>query len=1250
MLDLRSVIAGIYTASFKPWINMMAELVPRLCLALATFAGLASTGANAQTQTPFATGVTEPIGGVILSGTAINPRTGNPYRHLWTSDQAGFGMCRFDPDVETPGPHTININTCLSFIGGTAFKPGQLAYDPVSNDIYAVDLQVKTQGIFRLHYIPSADGGMGALDLLHQEVLGGANSGCSIPGNIPNSAVLGPDGNLYVGFKRSGDILRVTAPQTEPLPCGNVNVIGSTADQIKNFGLGWINHDLYGGDSVSLWVITNADQCMTAQNGLNPCRGIGILQSQTAAPTFVFSDQIYPATTGTNVYIGNPTDVTLVNITTQQVTKNYATGFEFLSGMTLDPADLSLYVADDPTAGKLPVQGRWFDIGNGPPNGGRTAGTLVEFASGVTSPAGGVIMSGLAINPNTGQPYRHFWTSDLGGSGLCRLDPDMDQPAPHTINPNTCLAIVAGVPFKPGELAYDSTLNNLYAVDLQANTQGIFRLHFLPGGDGGHGTIDPLHTEVLGGNPGAAHPTLPADCGIPGNIPNSAVLGPDGNLYIGFKASGDILRIVSPQTEPLPCQNVQVIGTTPDNKKNFGLGWIGHDLFGGDGLSAWIMVGADACATPLSPQACQSNSILTGQTAAPTYIITDQLYPAVNGRNLFVGKPGSITLVDTVNLKVTVDYATGFQFLSSMALDPTNLSLYAADDPTEGKVNAQGHWWSVGEQQLPPAVPGVPTNVTALAGNAQAALDWTPAPDGQTVTSYVVHNSFASDGVPISDVIVDPAPGIVAAPTTTVITGLTNGVSYQFTVAASNAMGTSAFSLPSNVVTAQAQTVPSAATGVVAQAGNTSATVAWIAPASDGGSPITGYTITALVSGVFSGISATVQGPANNGVVTGLTNGVSYTFIVRATNSIGTGAASVQSNAVTPAAPASPSVANLSVGITGPGSAPADSTVGYQITVTNNGTATVPQVIVTDAATVSGAVVLLASPSQGTCATSNIVKCNFGSVPAGATVSVAITENLSANTINTAIVQALDINGHTMNLANPGLGISSLTTTALAPPPAAPAPTPAPAPGPAPTPSPTPAPPAPNPTPIPTPAPSPTPASTSIADLSLSGSYADGATDGTVTWTVTNSGTQTAAGVIFIEHLPAPIKVQSTDSAGGFCSQSPAFANSTRLACGLNHLAPGATWTITVSITSSALKVKTAARVSFTGTDPVPANNYYLLAMTINNGAPTSGGGSTPAPTPTPVPVPVAQPPVLDPPLLPSPRVAGGGNRIPNQE
>jgi RHS repeat-associated protein len=87
---------------------------------------------------------------------------------------------------------------------------------------------------------------------------------------------------------------------------------------------------------------------------------------------------------------------------------------------------------------------------------------------------------------------------------------------------------------------------------------------------------------------------------------------------------------------------------------------------------------------------------------------------------------------------------------------------------------------------------------------------------------------------------------------------------------------------------------PAAPSGVTATAGSLSATVSWSA-ASNGGSPITGYTVTSS-PGSFT---ATVTG-ATTATVTGLTNGTAYTFTVTATNAIGTSGASVPSTSVTP--------------------------------------------------------------------------------------------------------------------------------------------------------------------------------------------------------------------------------------------------------------------------------------------------------------------------------------------------------------
>src|SRR5690349_16990274 len=150
MLNLAGKADGIFVSSLKPWINVMVDMATRFCAGAALLAGLSNPTAMAQVGTPFATGVTQPLGGLVLSGTAINPATQKPYRHVWSSDQGGFGLCRLDLDVDTPGPHSININTCLPFVGGAQFKPGQLAFDPALNNIYAVNLQANTNGVYRL--------------------------------------------------------------------------------------------------------------------------------------------------------------------------------------------------------------------------------------------------------------------------------------------------------------------------------------------------------------------------------------------------------------------------------------------------------------------------------------------------------------------------------------------------------------------------------------------------------------------------------------------------------------------------------------------------------------------------------------------------------------------------------------------------------------------------------------------------------------------------------------------------------------------------------------------------------------------------------------------------------------------------------------------------------------------------------------------------------------------------------------------
>ena len=181
--------------------------------------------------------------------------------------------------------------------------------------------------------------------------------------------------------------------------------------------------------------------------------------------------------------------------------------------------------------------------------------------------------------------------------------------------------------------------------------------------------------------------------------------------------------------------------------------------------------------------------------------------------------------------------------------------------------------------------PEAPTIGIATAGNSEATVTFSPPlPNGgPDITGYTV-SSLPAGGV-------DSNAGTTAL--SHVITGLTNGTAYTFTVTATNVAGTSAASAESNSVTPA--TVPDAPVIGTATAGNAEATVNFTAPASDGGSAITGYTANSNPDGITGTCTTS---PCS---VTGLTNGTAYTFTVTATNEVGTGAASEESNSVTPA-------------------------------------------------------------------------------------------------------------------------------------------------------------------------------------------------------------------------------------------------------------------------------------------------------------------------------------------------------------
>jgi len=178
-------------------------------------------------------------------------------------------------------------------------------------------------------------------------------------------------------------------------------------------------------------------------------------------------------------------------------------------------------------------------------------------------------------------------------------------------------------------------------------------------------------------------------------------------------------------------------------------------------------------------------------------------------------------------------------------------------------------------------VSGAVTKQTGVAGNTSVSLTWT-APTVNNNASISGYSVVVKDGATtVKTVPVDIGSKIKVAGVDvpgSVITGLINGKSYTFSVYAINAVGSSPVAVSPAVIPF---TLPGIPTGLAVTRGNASLNVTWTAPASDGGSPITGYTITYTnTAGTVK--TATALATATSYAVTKLVNGTTYTVKIQA--------------------------------------------------------------------------------------------------------------------------------------------------------------------------------------------------------------------------------------------------------------------------------------------------------------------------------------------------------------------------------
>jgi hypothetical protein len=225
------------------------------------------------------------------------------------------------------------------------------------------------------------------------------------------------------------------------------------------------------------------------------------------------------------------------------------------------------------------------------------------------------------------------------------------------------------------------------------------------------------------------------------------------------------------------------------------------------------------------------------------------------------------------------------------------------------------------------------------AGSAsQATVYWTaPALNNNaSLLNYSVVVKKA--GVAVSTVTVSPSATVTVSTVVypgVVVNGLELGQSYTFVVSAVNSIGATAAAATAALIPAIA---PGAPTLVSVVRGSLSATVTWAAPSSNGGSVITGYTVSCTAGSVTKTATGTATG--TSAVVKSLVNGTTYTCSVTAKNAKGTSVAS-STQTVTPATvPGAPTGAagvagngQVTVNWVAPAANGGAAVTGYSITV-----------------------------------------------------------------------------------------------------------------------------------------------------------------------------------------------------------------------------------------------------------------------------------------------------------------------------
>lgn len=381
----------------------------------------------------------------------------------------------------------------------------------------------------------------------------------------------------------------------------------------------------------------------------------------------------------------------------------------------------------------------------------------------------------------------------------------------------------------------------------------------------------------------------PANTPADGDILSwGAAVSADDSVLLISSSVQEIRKVASPATCVAPCAATLIPGTNQSGSEGIAIspdGTFAYYARANQASFRRLDLTTDAVSTIIGDSGAGSRDVAISADGAYAYL----LYKGEFSRN------PSINQVRTSDNRVIATVATPVIPCKSgpvsIATSPLKSAFMvaAAGATADGVVPCPTLGGAVYRF---PTTPEPPTSLVATSGDETASITFTAGADGlSAITDYEFSDDSGVTWTALAD---------ATSPVT--VTGLTNGAATTIALRAVNSVGAS---LPSSQVSVTSAGPPGAPTITSVDWDDTTASIFFTPPVSDGGAPITTYQYSLDAGSNWSNRSDG-GGTASPIVVTGLTTNTTYSIDVRAMNSAGGGSTPAAPVVVTPGAPHTP--------------------------------------------------------------------------------------------------------------------------------------------------------------------------------------------------------------------------------------------------------------------------------------------------------------------------------------------------------